>query len=86
MTGLWRGHFEAELFRSPPSRDDDMEKYWEQADIHCPGCREILVLRASLDEIWCPWCEEPYEISQTAHHADPSRIVLTLVKKLQSDR
>ena len=36
-----------------------MEIYWERAEIQCPGCREILVLRASLLEIWCPWCEEP---------------------------
>ena len=62
-----------------------METRWYSAEIQCPGCHEILVLRAALAEIWCPWCEEPYEVRQTMHHADPSRIVLTLVKKLQSD-
>ncbi len=63
-----------------------METRWEQAEIQCPGCREVLVLRASLLEIWCPWCEEPYEVRETPHHADPTRIVLTLAKKLRSDR
>jgi phage FluMu protein Com len=61
-----------------------MEKHWEQAEIQCPGCHEILVLRASLVEIWCPWCEEPYEVHETPHQTDPTRIVVTLVKKLQS--
>jgi hypothetical protein len=58
-----------------------VEANWEQAEIQCPGCREILVLRASLLEIWCPWCEEPYEIREVPRRADPSRIGLHLVKK-----
>ncbi len=63
-----------------------METDWERAEVRCPGCHDILVLRASLLEIWCPWCEELYEVRETPHHADPSRIVLTLARKLQSDR
>ncbi|HLC21719.1 MAG TPA: hypothetical protein VJM10_06395 [Candidatus Methylomirabilis sp.] len=62
-----------------------METAWDRAEIQCPGCHEVLVLQASLLEIWCPWCEEPYEVREIPHHADPSRIVLTLVRKLQSD-
>ena len=63
--------------------DDVMEIYWERAEIQCPGCREVLVLRASLLEIWCPWCEEPYEVREVPHRTDPRRIVLTLTKKAQ---
>lgn len=63
-----------------------METRWERAEIQCPGCREILTLQPSLLEIWCPWCEEPYEIRETSHHADPARIVLTLIRKHRSDR
>ena len=64
-------------------KDDVMEIYWERAEIQCPGCREILVLRASLLEIWCPWCEEPYEVREVPHRTDPRRTVLTLTKKAQ---
>ena len=63
-----------------------MEMPWERAEIQCPGCREILVLSASLLEIWCPWCEEPYEVRETPHHADPTRIVLTLARKQHGNR
>jgi hypothetical protein len=56
-----------------------MEIYWERAEIQCPGCREVLVLRASLLEIWCPW----YEVREASHRTDPRRIVLTLTKKAQ---
>lgn len=62
-----------------------MDIYWERAEIQCPGCGDILVLRVSLLEIWCPWCEEPYEVRESAHHADPNRIVLTLTKKHRGD-
>lgn len=62
-----------------------METRWEQAEIQCPGCGEILVLRASLFEIWCPWCEEPYEVRETPHRADPARVVLILAKKSRGE-
>lgn len=62
-----------------------METRWEQAEIQCPGCSEVLVLRASLLEIWCPWCEELYEVRETPHRADPTRIVLTLAKKIHGN-
>ena len=62
-----------------------METRWEQAEIQCPGCSEVLVLRASLLEIWCPWCEEPYEVRETPHRADPTRIVLSLAKKIKEN-
>jgi len=62
-----------------------MEKQWEQAEIQCPGCHDILVLRASLHEIWCPWCEEPYEIREIPHQTDPTRIVLILTRKTKKN-
>jgi uncharacterized Zn finger protein (UPF0148 family) len=57
-----------------------METGWDRAEVRCPGCGEILVLRAALAQIWCPWCEEPYEVREVPHRADPSRIILILAR------
>ena len=54
---------------------------WERAEVSCPSCLELLVLRPGMTEIWCGRCEIGYEISEAKHPRDPKRSVLVLEKK-----
>ncbi|MGD0265319.1 MAG: hypothetical protein ABSD47_10290 [Candidatus Methylomirabilota bacterium] len=61
-----------------------MDAPWEKAEVSCPNCLEILVLRPGLEEIWCQRCEEGYDVMESANPRDPERTVLVLSKKRQA--
>jgi LSD1 subclass zinc finger protein len=61
-----------------------MDAPWEKAEVSCPNCREILVLRPGLEEIWCQRCEQGYDVTESANPKDPERTVLVLSKKRQA--
>jgi len=61
-----------------------MDAPWEKAEVSCPSCLEILVLRPGLEEIWCQRCEEGYDVMESANPRDPQRTVLVLSKKRQA--
>jgi hypothetical protein len=67
------------------SKDRDegtaMEVSWEKAEVSCPNCLEILVLRPGLEEIWCQRCEVGYDVMESRNPRDPERTVLVLSKK-----
>lgn len=58
-----------------------MEVSWEKAEVSCPNCLEILVLRPGLEEIWCQRCEVGYDVMESRNPKDPERTVLVLSKK-----
>lgn len=59
----------------------DFEGQWEKADVSCPNCLEILVLKPWCEEIWCPRCEVGYDVVERKSRTDPARIVLFLSRK-----
>jgi hypothetical protein len=61
-----------------------MDVPWEKAEVSCPNCLEILVLRPGLEEIWCQRCEVGYDVMESQNPKDPERIVLVLSKKRQT--
>jgi hypothetical protein len=67
------------------SKDDGggttMDVSWEKAEVSCPNCLEILVLRPGLEEIWCQRCEMGYDVMESRNPRDPERTVLVLSKK-----
>jgi hypothetical protein len=58
-----------------------MDQPWERAEVRCPHCLEILVLRPGLREIWCQRCENGYDVMESPNPKDPERTVLVLSKK-----
>ncbi len=60
---------------------DGMDQPWERAEVRCPHCLEILVLRPGLQEIWCQRCENGYDVMESPNPKDPERTVLVLSKK-----
>jgi len=60
---------------------DRMDQPWERAEVRCPHCLEILVLRPGLQEIWCQRCENGYDVMESPNPKDPDRTVLVLSKK-----
>lgn len=58
-----------------------MDVSWEKAEVSCPNCLEILVLRPGLEEIWCQRCEMGYDVMESRNPRDPERTVLVLSKK-----
>jgi hypothetical protein len=60
-----------------------METAWEKAEVSCPNCLEILVLRPGVEEIWCQRCESGYDVMESRSPRDPERTVLVLSKKRQ---
>ena len=58
-----------------------MDVSWEKAEVSCPNCLEILVLRPGLEEIWCQRCEVGYDVMESRNPRDPERTVLVLSKK-----
>jgi hypothetical protein len=61
-----------------------MEAPWERAEVSCPNCLEILVLRPGVEEIWCQRCESGYDVMESRSPRDPERTVLVLSKKRQT--
>lgn len=61
-----------------------MEVPWEKAEVSCPNCLEILVLRPGLEEIWCQRCEVGYDVMESQNPKDPERTVLVLSKKRET--
>jgi len=61
-----------------------MDAPWEKAEVRCPNCLEILVLRPGLEEIWCQRCEEGYDVMESPNPRDPERTVLVLSKKREA--
>ncbi len=61
-----------------------MDAPWEKAEVSCPNCLEILVLRPGLEEIWCQRCEEGYDVMESPNPRDPERTVLVLSKKREA--
>jgi hypothetical protein len=62
-----------------------MEAPWERAEVSCPNCLEILVLRPSVEEIWCQRCESGYDVMESRSPRDPERTVLFLRKQESSE-
>ncbi len=48
-----------------------MDVPWEKAEVSCPNCLEILVLRPGLEEIWCQRCEVGYDVMESQNPKDP---------------
>jgi hypothetical protein len=48
-----------------------MDAPWEKAEVSCPNCLEILVLRPGLEEIWCQRCEMGYDVMESQNPKDP---------------
>lgn len=71
--------------KSAYSKDSDegtaMDVSWEKAEVSCPNCHEIIVLRPGLEEIWCQRCEVGYDVMESQNPRDPERTVLVLSKK-----
>ena len=61
-----------------------MDSSWEKAEVSCPNCREIIVLRPGVEEIWCQRCEEGYDVMENRNPRDPERTVLILSKKRET--
>jgi hypothetical protein len=61
-----------------------MDSLWETAEVGCPNCREIIVLRPGVEEIWCQRCEEGYIVMESPNPRDPERTVLVLSKKRET--
>jgi hypothetical protein len=61
-----------------------MDAPWEKAEVSCPNCLEILVLRPGLEEIWCQRCEVGYDVMERRNPRDPERTVLVLSKKREA--
>ncbi len=61
-----------------------MDTPWEKAEVSCPTCHEIIVLRPGVEEIWCQRCEEGYDVMESRNPRDPERTVLVLSKKRQT--
>jgi hypothetical protein len=64
-----------------PDEGTAMDVSWEKAEVSCPNCLEILVLRPGLEEIWCQRCEVGYDVMESRNPRDPERTVLVLSKK-----
>jgi hypothetical protein len=58
-----------------------MECPWETAEVGCPECGEIIVLRPGVVEIWCQRCEDGYDVTERRSPREPERTVLVLSKK-----
>jgi hypothetical protein len=61
-----------------------MDCPWEKAEVNCPNCMEIIVLRPGVEEIWCQRCEEGYDVMERRNPRDPERTVLVLSKKRET--
>jgi hypothetical protein len=61
-----------------------VETSWEKAEVSCPTCMEIIVLRPGVEEIWCQRCEEGYDVMESKNPRDPERTVLVLSKKRET--
>lgn len=61
-----------------------MDCPWEKAEVGCPNCMEIIVLRPGVEEIWCQRCEEGYDVMEKRNPKDPERTVLVLSRKRQT--
>jgi hypothetical protein len=61
-----------------------MECHWEKAEVGCPTCHEIIVLRPGVEEIWCQCCEEGFDVLEGRNPRDPERTVLVLSKKRET--
>lgn len=61
-----------------------MDCPWEKAEVSCPNCMEIIVLRPGVTEIWCQRCEEGYDVMENRNPRDPERTVLILSKKREA--
>jgi hypothetical protein len=61
-----------------------MECRWEKAEVGCPACHEIIVLRPGVEEIWCQRCEEGFDVLESRNPRDPERTVLVLSKKRET--
>ena len=62
----------------------DMDSTWEKAEVSCPNCMEIIVLRPGVEEIWCQRCEEGFDVMESRNPRDPERTVLVLSKKRET--
>lgn len=61
-----------------------MDCPWEKAEVSCPNCMEIIVLRPGVAEIWCQRCEEGYDVMESRNARDPERTVLVLSRKRET--
>lgn len=59
---------------------------WDEAEMRCPGCGQLLRLRWEATEVWCAWCEEGFDVKEAPHPSRPGRTVLTLAPKLPEPR